>query len=129
MTARDYTFPMDSGHFRARTLALVAAYAVAMQALLSAFIPVGPVVLAAPLSVLCSHGSADGSDSPAPQHDLPCTAICAALGHGIAGPMPPEVAVPITTPNAIASLGPVVAWIAPHIFVRLPQIPRGPPFA
>ena len=32
----------------------------------------------------------DGPGQPA-QHDLPCAALCAAMGHGVAGPVPPDV--------------------------------------
>ncbi len=74
---------MDSSRFRRRTIALVAAYAVALQALLLAFVPLAPTVLAGPFAMLCSqHDAAGGTGQPA-KHDLPCAALCAAMGHGV----------------------------------------------
>jgi hypothetical protein len=108
--------------------ALVAAYAVALQALLSAFVPVTPAFLDAPFVALCATGQTGGPSHPT-QHELPCAAVCAALGHGIAGPAPPDVAIAYTRPAAIASFVPISDWIAPGITVLGPQAPRGPPLA
>ena len=57
--------------------ALAAAYAMALQMLFAAFVPVAPLLLASPFAVLCSHDEADGTGQPA-RHDLPCAALCAA---------------------------------------------------
>jgi hypothetical protein len=86
---QDYRRNMDSGRFRSRAVALIAAYAVAMQTLLSAFVPALPATAAASFAVLCSHDGADGSKQPL-QHDPPCAAMCAAIAHGVAGPLPPD---------------------------------------
>ena len=118
---------MDSGRFR-RTIALTAAYAVALQMLLAAFVPLASPVSAGPFSVLCSHDNADGSGQPA-RHDLPCAALCAAMGHGIAGPVPPDVVAVIAAPQAIAALAPARDWAPPRIAPTDIHAPRGPPLA
>jgi hypothetical protein len=118
---------MDSGLARRRALALIAAYAVALQMLLSAFVTVQPAALAGPFAFICRHNS-DGTGQPA-QHELPCAAICAALGHGIASPLPPTVTVAVAQTHAIATLAPLAAWAPPRLAVRTPQAPRGPPLA
>jgi len=119
---------MESRAVHRRTVALIAAYAVALQALLSAFVPFDPSILAAPVAVLCSHDEAGGARHPA-QHDLPCAAVCAALGHGIAGPAPPDVVVAYAEPLALVTLAPARNWVAPRIAIDGPQAPRGPPLA
>ena len=116
---------MDSGPFRRRTIALVAAYAVALQTLLSAFVP---AALATPFAVLCSHDAGGGSGQPA-QHDLPCAALCAAMGHGIAGPVPAGVVVAMAVPQAITAVAPANEWVPPQIAPTHTHAPRGPPLA
>ena len=116
---------MDLSPVRRRTVALVAAYAVALQTVLAAFVP---VVLAAPadaFAVLCSH-DADGPGQPA-RHDLPCAALCAAMGHGVAGPVPPDVVVAIAIPHALVAIAPVNEWVPPPIALTDIHAPRGPP--
>jgi hypothetical protein len=115
---------MDSGRFR-RTIAVAAAYAVALQLLLAAFVQLAS---ATPFSVLCSHDNADGSGQPA-RHDLPCAALCAAMGQGIAGPVPPDVVVAIAAPQVIAALAPARDWTPPRIAPTDSHAPRGPPLA
>ena len=66
---------MDLSPFRRSIVALVAAYAVALQMLFAAFVPMSLPTTADGIAVLCSH-DADGSGPPA-QHDLPCAAMCA----------------------------------------------------
>jgi hypothetical protein len=117
---------MDWAPVRRRTVALIAAYAIALQALLSGL--VAPVPVTAPFAVLCTHDSSAGAGQPV-QHELPCAAICAALGHGIAGPLPPAIAVTMAAPTIIALAAPVIDWIAPRPVGRTPHIPRGPPLA
>lgn len=120
---------MESGPLhRRRLVALVAAYALALQALLSAFVPVMPPALAAQLAALCSHDSGSGPGHPV-QHELPCAAACAALGHGIEGPPPPAVVLGYAVPLANATPAPAGDWVVPRIIVRGPQAPRGPPLA
>ena len=118
---------MDSGSFRRRMIALAAAYAVALQAVLLAFMPVATSGLTAEFGILCSH---DGGvpDQPA-SHDLPCAAMCAALGHGVAGPLPPDFIGAIEALVSLAIVTPLIDWIAPHRVLSGPQIPRGPPLA
>src|SRR6266571_33375 len=102
---------MDLSPVRRRTVALVAAYAVALQMLFAAFVP---VFLATPVdgfAVLCSH-DADGSGPPA-QHDPPCAAMCAAMGQGIAGALPIGMAISVAVPQSIAALVPASDWVPP----------------
>ena len=119
---------MDFGPLRRPAVALIAAYAMALQALLTAFIPVSPAVLAAPFAVLCGHDATDGQGHPA-QHDLPCAAICAAMGQGIAGPVPPDVVIAIAVPHAVPAATPAIQWVPPPIVVTDTHAPRGPPLA
>jgi hypothetical protein len=119
---------MDSGRLRRRAVALVAAYAVALQVLLSAFVPVAPSVLTAASTILCSHDSADGTGQPA-RHELPCAAMCAAMGHGVAGSLPPGNAVAAVSPRAVAAVASASDWVSPQIATSGPQAPRGPPLA
>lgn len=124
--ARTIDTAMDSA--RRSTVALIAAYAVALQALLSGLIPVTPAVLANPFAVLCSHDGAGGTGQPAP-HDLPCTAICAALGHAVAGPLPPAVSIALASAEVIAAVVPDGDWTVSRRATRSPQLTRGPPLA
>ena len=116
---------MDLSPVRSRTVALVAAYAVALQTVLAAF---APVVLAAPaFAVLCSH-DADGPGQPA-QHDPPCAAMCAAMGQGIAGPLPTGMVVSVAAQSPIAAFIPASDWVPPLIAATDSHAPRGPPLA
>jgi len=72
---------MEPGRLRYQAVALIAAYAVALQTLLSAFLPIAPAVMALSFAELCTQDSTGGT-SPPVRHDLPCTAICAAFAHG-----------------------------------------------
>jgi hypothetical protein len=119
---------MDLGCCRRRTIALVAAYAVALQALFLAFLPLSPAVLTGPFAVLCSHDAANGTGRPA-GHDLPCAAMCAALGHGVAGPLPPGVVVATLELRLFMAIAPVSPWASPPIARTEPHAPRGPPLA
>jgi len=116
---------MDSGRFRCRAIAIVAAYAVALHALLLAFVPMA-APLAGPFAILCSHDNADGTGQPA-QHDLPCAALCAALGQGVSGPLPPDVAPVVAELGQSVAVAPVVRWALPSIARTNPHAPRGPP--
>ena len=119
---------MDSGRSRRRTIALVAAYALALQGLFAAFVPVATDAVSGSFAVLCSHDAGEGSGQPA-QHDLPCAAICAAMGHGIAGAVPPDVVAAVVTPHAVAAAAPVNEWVPPQIAPTDTHAPRGPPLA
>jgi hypothetical protein len=121
---------MDSAKVRRRTVALIAAYAVALHALLLAFVPATPATLMGPLAALCAHDSTDGSGQGQPGHnDLPCAALCAAIGHGIAGPLPPAVAIAVVVLQDAAAPAIADGWVPLHRIHGGPQIPRGPPLA
>ena len=116
---------MDLSPVRRRAVALVAAYAVALQMLFSAFVPLSLGTTADGLAVLCSH-DANGSGPPA-QPDLPCAAMCAAMGQGISGPLPAAMAVGVVAPQSIAALIPASDWVPPRIAASDSHAPRGPP--
>ena len=120
---------MGSRSVRRRSIALIAAYAVALQALFSAFVPFDPAILSDPLAVLCLQDGGGGGASHPASHDLPCAAVCAALGHGITGPVPPDVVIAQTRPVAIAPPVPVSDWVTPLRHIETPHAPRGPPLA
>jgi hypothetical protein len=118
---------MDLNPVRRRTVALVAAYAMALQTLLAAFVP---AVLAVPedaLAVLCAH-DVDGPGQPTP-HDPPCAAMCAAMGQGIAGALPTGMAVSVAMPSSIAAINLPGDWVPPSIPATASHEPRGPPLA
>ena len=118
---------MKLGRFRRRSVAaLVAAYAVALQALLSAFVPIAAVVPPGPL--ICSHDLGDGSGTPV-RHDLPCTALCAAMAQSLSGPLPPTVTVATIAPLGLSGLLPAGNWLPPNIAFASNHAPRGPPLA
>jgi hypothetical protein len=110
---------------RRPTVALIAAYAVALQMLLAAFVPVSLAVPADVLAVLCSH-DADGSGPPA-QHHQPCVAMCAAMAQGVAGPLPTTMAISVMVPQSIAARIPASDWVPPRIAEADNHAPRGPP--
>ena len=113
---------MDSARLRRAAIALVAAYAMALQALLVAAAPavLGP---ATAFAALCPGGGADGHPA---QHEWPCASACIALGQCAGGILPPETAVAIAVPVAIIALARSSQWIAP-VAIKGPQIARGPP--
>ena len=105
---------MIHGTFRRKAIALLAAYGLALQGLLTAFVP---IAAAFPAGVICSDQSPDSH----PAGDGPsCASACAMLG-GIAGPLPPDVVIAVqlvqAAPQTVPSAAPVVA------------APRGPPTA
>ena len=109
---------------RRAPVALIAAYAVALQALLTAFVPA--VSAAAPVAfALCSGNVADGYPV---HHETPCYAVCVALGHAAGAPSPPDTIAAIAAPAAVIGFVPVEGWIAP-VAILGPQAPRGPPLA
>jgi hypothetical protein len=118
---------MDLSPVRRGIVALIAAYAVALQMLFAAFVPMSFALTADASIVLCSH-DADGSGQPA-QHDLPCAAMCAAMGQGIAGPLPADTIAGVVVPQSIAAPIPVIDWVPPRIAVSDSHAPRGPPLA
>jgi len=117
---------MDSDHSRRWIVALVAAYAVALQALLSAFVPMAMPSSLDPLAMLCSH-DADGAGGQSGKHDPFCAALCAAMSQGASGPLPPSMAAIAGPPQSFVEMAPFsgrghprIAWIDSHA-------PRGPP--
>ena len=119
---------MNSDRFRRRTIALIAAYAMALQTLFAAFVPPALTDRTGLLALLCPH-DADGPGQPAARHDLPCMAFCAAMRHGVAGPVPPDVAAAFAARRASAAIGPVDQWVPPRIVLTRIHAPRGPPLA
>lgn len=117
---------MEWGRIRRIAIALSAAYAVALQALFLSFIPVPAAALTDSALVLCSYQDGNGSGHPE-QHQIPCIAICAAMGHGIGGALPPFVAgLPI--PDLVAAaVEPFGYWVTPVLAETSPQTSRGPP--
>jgi hypothetical protein len=117
---------MDSGLFRRRTVALVAAYAVALQALLSAFVPIALAASVDPFASLCSH-----QDGPVPvqpsRHDAPCAALCAAMAQSALGPLPQPAAATAGQPQFFSGIDPARDWVPPRIAPRDNHAPRGPP--
>jgi hypothetical protein len=123
-----YRTDMVSDRFRRQTIALVAAYAVALQALFLTFVPLASALPAASFAALCSHNGADGTGH-SPAHDLPCAAMCAAVGHGVTGPLPLDVfglAARFSVAQAVVATS---RWVLPRVARIEPHAPRGPPLA
>lgn len=115
--------PMRLDRLRTATIALVAAYAVALQGLLAAFaIPAGAGFHPA---VLCSEASIDRPDAPA-SHEPSCATACAMLG-AAAAPAPPDVG--LAAPFVRAAPEPVPAAQPAIALRRSPHIARAPPSA
>src|SRR5262249_52246351 len=105
---------MEWGRIRRIAIALSAAYAVALQALFLSFIPLPAAALTDSDTVLCAYQDGDGAGHPQ-QHQVPCVAVCAALGHGLAGSIPTLIA-EILAPALVASaVEPVAHWVAPPL--------------
>jgi len=117
---------MDSGRIRRILIALTAAYAMALHALLLSFVPLSAAALGDSGSVLCTYNDTDDSRHPA-RHQVPCVAVCAAIGHGIAGAVPPVVAEIFVSRLFAAIVTPSVHWVSPNIVAIGPQTSRGPP--
>ena len=83
---------MNRGTLRIRAIALAAAYAVALQGLLAAFVP---VAVALPAGVLCSGEVAGDPASPV-GHEPTCATACVMLS-AAAAPPPPDAVVAIHT--------------------------------
>ncbi|WP_157100320.1 hypothetical protein [Rhodoplanes sp. Z2-YC6860] len=124
--SRAYRLRMEWGRILRIAIALSAAYAVALQALFLSFIPVPAAALTDSSLVLCAYQDADGTGHPE-QHQVPCVAICAAMGHGISGAVPPLVT-EFLVPNLIATaVEPFAYWVVPVLVEGRPQNSRGPP--
>jgi hypothetical protein len=119
---------MQSRALRRQAVALIAAYGVALQALLSAFALAMPQTMAAPFASFCVQNSSGGASHPLP-HEPFCAAVCAALGHGVAGPLPSATVVATSATQDAGALQPTNRWVPPRIAIAGPQPARGPPLA
>ena len=117
---------MGPGRIRRIVIALTAAYAVALHGLLLSFVPLSAAVLTGSLPVLCTYDDTDSAGHPA-RHDVPCVAVCAAMGHGMAGATPSAVAEIVTPGLVAAAIALPAEWVAPNAAPIGPQTPRGPP--
>ena len=113
-------------HGRRGFVALIAAYAVALQPLFAAVFALPAYGSEASIAVICS-GTGPATDQPA-GHDRICVIACAMANCAAVG-RPPER-------TAVAPLQPVVATLVPMAErtvarppERGPQVPRGPPSA
>ena len=105
---------MITRRFSFRIFALLAAYALALQALLLN------------IAVICA--SAPGADQPSGQDHQPCAPDClmAACGHG--GLAPPDTArAAIIAPTELQILAFTPFEIRGRTIAKTPQIPRAPP--
>src|SRR5258708_1421461 len=121
---------MVTRSFPFRIIALIAAYAFALQALLLNMTPPAAFAGNAPLglSVICT--SAPAIDTPAPQDHPPCAPDClmAACGHSGMAPAGTAVAAIIAqTEFQISAFSPFE--IRGRAIAMTPQIPRAPPLA
>jgi hypothetical protein len=117
---------MQWGRIRRTAVALSAAYALALQALFLSFIPLPAVALTDSGAVLCAYRDTGGLGHPE-QHQVPCVAICAAMGHGIVGALPALIAESLAPRLIAAALEPLTRWVVPQIVEIGPQTSRGPP--
>ena len=117
---------MDSSRIRRSLIALTAAYAVALNALFLSFVPLSAAALTDTLSALCATNDTDGARLPV-HHQAPCVAVCAAMGHGVAGAAPLAVAEFLAPRPYVATVAPPIRWVSPKLIATGPQSPRGPP--
>jgi hypothetical protein len=112
---------MRIGRLPSGLISLAAAYAVALQALLSAFaIPAGAAFHP---GVLCSGESIERPDAPV-RHEPSCTTACAML-NAAAAPPPPGIVVTVPFLRVISQSIPVTSpAVAPQ---RGPNAARAPP--
>ena len=117
-----------------RTLALIAAYAIALQALLPFFLGPGNADAAfAQTFVTCSSGTeASGVALPPAGHESSCPhgAACVMPGCGAAAPLPSHGSL---AGMALAVAAPAICPLrfteVPPLIGRGPQAPRAPPLA
>jgi hypothetical protein len=99
-----------------------------MQALLSAALPGVAALAADPFAAVCADAGIGGTGSPS-RHDPPCATVCAANGHGLAGPPPPENVIALALPQTAVARDPRREWRPLRVATRESRSPRGPPFA
>lgn len=111
------------GRIPYRCAAVIAAYAIALQALLSAFAIVPPLALASdPAFAICQSGGAD----PASQHPYdPCAACLAHCAGAAAGPQ--RVVAFLPWPREIVAATTVRAAALPPARAERQHAPRAPP--
>jgi hypothetical protein len=119
---------MDFGPIRRAIIALTAAYSMALQALLLAFVVPQVTALADPFTVLCANIGTGDTGLPG-KHEIPCPAVCAAMGHGMTGALPAGIAAVAVLREVYAAAAPLIDWIAPLLSAAGPLPPRGPPAA
>jgi hypothetical protein len=110
-----------------RFTALVAAYAIALQALFAAFAMPGHVAIAGASASICMSDPDGGTPAPQPSHDACLMCLAGACSYLIgAGPrastlvLPPPFATQTAAPPADRA-------IAIRIAYRQPNAPRAPP--
>lgn len=118
---------MGDGFRKRRLIALIAAYVVALQALL---LPLS-VAAAGPFATsLCSSASLDGSQpSGSHQNGCPCAGGCGMHCCAHAFVPPPQVVVVVAEVYSNLAKPALAPEPISRPFERRPQIPRGPPAA
>ncbi len=113
-----YRFCMTRGTLRIRLIALVAAYALALQGVFAAWAPVALAVSGFPL---CSGEIADAQQSPGgpPGHeDGSCLSFCLSIG---AAAVPAPAGAAVVEPHAVA-----MSRVPPPVAQVWPGTPGGP---
>jgi hypothetical protein len=112
-------------------IAIVAAYALALQALLSGWIVVVHAAAAASHGVICTHDAGAGGSPQKPAQDdaCPCGPACAMAGHGLAYGLPDSPGIVVawapSNGNAVAAAEPAERSILDP--KSGPHRPRAPP--
>jgi hypothetical protein len=117
-----------------KTVALVAAYATALQALLAAFVAVTPATAATAAFhlVICTSdaGQADGRSGPLLPHDTNCAAVCAVMT-GAPAPAcidrPAVAALPVATGPCMPAI--TAGFVCPRTASDGAHRSRAPPSA
>jgi len=109
-----------------RLAALGAAYAIALQVLLSAFIPVALAVSWDGAPSICFGGDSQAGGGPEGQPSSSCP--CVMAGCGFAGHLPEYRVAPSLVPVLAGDVAPAASRVAPATAPRGPQNPRAPPF-
>jgi hypothetical protein len=111
-----------------RGVALIAAYVIALQALL---LPLS-VAAGGPFagSLCASVSTADGSSAPAGhEQGCPCAGGCGMQCCAVTFVVPPQVVIALHLPQAVAVAPPSTVRPIARLAERSPQIPRAPPVA
>jgi hypothetical protein len=117
---------MATGSLRFRTIALIAAYAVALQALLAAFVPAAPVATAGTIAVLCPGDGADRPILPT-GHDPSCAPTCNMPGCGMAGCVPARSGIVVAVARAMLGPAPGLDQRPIRTAIRGRHFARAPP--